>query len=124
MIEKRKHLRFDMINPTRVEVFNDDILTRQGQGRTINISRGGALLETPFPIEKGRKLALVVNLEKEFVYISGSVAHTRCESDGCYKTGVMFMSIDDRGMAVLDKYIKLFSSQREKERGQKAPAAK
>ena len=113
MIEKRKHVRIDMINPSEVRIYNDSILAREGKGTTINISKGGVLLETPFPIEKGQKVALVLTLEKEFVYISGSVAHTRRENDRCYKTGVAFLSIDDRGLAILDKYIKLFLKKRQ-----------
>lgn len=112
MIEQRKHVRIDMVNPSEVRIYNDNILAREGTGRTVNISRGGVLLETPFAIEKGQKVALVLTLEKEFVYISGSVAHTRCENDHCYKTGVAFLSIDDRGQLILDKYIKLFMKER------------
>ena len=81
MIEKRKHVRIDMINPSEVRIYNNDVLVKEGQGKTLNISRGGVLLETPFPIEKGQKLALVITLEKEFVYISGRVAHTRSENE-------------------------------------------
>lgn len=117
MIEKRKHVRLDMINPSEVQIYNDGVLAREGKGRTLNISKGGVLLETPYPIEKGQKVALVITLEKEFVYISGSVAHTRRENDTCYKTGVAFVSIDDRGLAILDKYIKLFMKERAKSRG-------
>jgi c-di-GMP-binding flagellar brake protein YcgR len=108
MLEKRKHVRIDMINPSEVRMYDDDVLVKEGNGRTLNISRGGVLLETPFPIEKGQNLALVITLEKEFVYISGSVVHTRCENEHCHKTGVAFASIDDRGLILLDKYIKLF----------------
>lgn len=114
MIEKRKHVRIDMINPSEVRIYNDSILAREGKGRTLNISKGGVLLETAFPIEKGQKVALVITLEKEFVYISGSVAHTRRENNQCYKTGVAFVSIDDRGLTILDKYIKLFMKNRAK----------
>ena len=108
MIEKRKHVRIDMVNPSEVRIYNNNVLIQEGNGKTLNISRGGALLETPFPIEKGQSLALVITLEKEFVYISGSVVHTHCENEHCHKTGVAFKSIDDRGLAVLDKYIELF----------------
>ncbi len=112
MLEKRKHVRFDTVNPSEVRIYNDNVLINEGNGKTLNISRGGALLETPFPMEKGQKLALVISLEKEFVYISGNVVHTRSESADCHKTGVEFKSIDDRGLAVLDKYIKLFLAQK------------
>lgn len=108
MIEKRQHVRIDAINPLEVRIYNDNILSREGQGRTLNISKGGVLLETSFPIEEGRKLALVITLGKDFLYISGKVVHSRCENEHRYKTGVAFVSIDDRGRLILDKYIKLF----------------
>jgi len=105
--EKRKHFRLDRINPSEVRIYRDNVLITEGNGTTLNISRGGVLLETPFPIEKGQKLALVITLKEEFVYISGSVVHTRYE-DNLHKTGVEFVSVDDRGMVILDKYIQLF----------------
>ncbi len=114
-IEKRQHVRIDMINPSEVRIYNDSVLAKEGTGRTINISKGGVLLETSFPIEKGEKVALVITLAKEFVYISGSVAHARRENDNCYKTGVAFQSIDDRGLVILDKYIKMFMKNRSKD---------
>ena len=117
MIEKRKHVRIDMINPSEVRMYNDNILVNEGNGKTLNISRGGVLLETPFPIEKGQNLALVITLEKEFVYISGNVVHTSRENDHCHKTGVAFVSIDDTGLTILDKYIKLFLKDQSKKGG-------
>lgn len=112
MIEKRQHVRFDAINPSEVKIYNDNVLSREGTGRTLNISKGGVLLETPFPMEKGQKLALIITLEKEFVYISGNVVHSRCDHGNCHKNGVAFVSIDDRGRIILDKYIKLFMKDR------------
>lgn len=114
MIEKRKHVRIDMINPSEVRMYNDNVMAGEGKGRTLNISRGGVLLETPFAIEMGQSLALVMTLEKEFVYISGRVVHTRCEDEHCHKTGVEFLSVDDRGLILLDKYIALFMKDRMK----------
>jgi c-di-GMP-binding flagellar brake protein YcgR len=115
-IEKRKHVRIDMINPSEVRMYNDSAPAGEGKGRTVNISRGGVLLETPFPIENGQNLALVITLEKEFVYISGRVVHTRREKEG-YKTGVEFLSVDDRGLILLDKSIAMFMKDRMKTGG-------
>ncbi len=114
MIEKRKHLRIDVINPSEVKIYNGTIPVLEGKGKTLNISKGGALLETPFHIEKGQNLALVITLKNEFVYISGKVVHTRCENDNCYKTGVAFVSIDDTGQNILNKYIELLIKDRSK----------
>ena len=41
MIEKRKHVRLDMIKPSEVRIYNDDVLVKEGMGKTLNISRGG-----------------------------------------------------------------------------------
>ena len=108
-LEKRKHIRFDAVNPSEISIFNDNIVAREGRGKTINISQGGTLIETPFPIEKGQKLSLIINLGDEVVYISGQVAHSREEAPGTHRTGVEFFSIDETGQSILQKYITICS---------------
>lgn len=106
--EKRKHIRIDSVNPSNVNIYSNNILVREGEGKTLNISKGGVLLETPFPIEEDQKLGLTINLEKEFVYISGKVAHTNRQKDNSYWTGVEFFAIDETGQDILEKYIAIF----------------
>lgn len=107
--EKRKHIRFDAVNPSEVNIYNNDVLLKEGRGKTLNISNGGALIETNFPIEKGQRVALVISIDADFVYISGEVAHTRRESDGRHRAGVKFVTIDEMGQQILEKYISIFA---------------
>ncbi len=114
--EKRRHIRFDAVNPSQVNIYSDEdsnVTVQEGQGKTLNMSKGGVLLETPFPIALGQKLSLIININTESVYLSGKVAHTRCEATNCYKTGIQFTSIDDKGRQILDKYIAMFMEQQE-----------
>ncbi|MDY6903095.1 MAG: PilZ domain-containing protein [Thermodesulfobacteriota bacterium] len=106
--DKRKHIRIDSISPSNVNIYSNNILVREGEGKTVNISKGGVLLETKFPIEEDQKLGLTINLEKEFVYISGKVAHTNQQKENCYLTGVEFFAIDETGQDILEKYIAIF----------------
>lgn len=111
MPEKRKNVRFDAMKPSEVSIFSaegSEEPVETGKGRTLNISRGGVLLETPFPISDTGKVSLTINIEAESVYISGQVAHTRCETETCYKTGIEFTTIDMGGRQILDKYIDAF----------------
>lgn len=107
--EKRKHIRFDAVNPSEVNIYNNDVLLREGQGKTINISKGGALIETSFPIEKGQRVALVISIDTDFVYISGEVAHARRESQDKHRAGVKFVTIDEAGQHILERYIAIFA---------------
>lgn len=84
------------------------MLANEGKGKTLNISKGGALLETPFPIEKDQKLAMTIILDGEFAYISGRVAHSKCREKECYRTGVEFFAIDEAGQQILNRYIEAF----------------
>ncbi|MFO8048982.1 MAG: PilZ domain-containing protein [Desulfosudaceae bacterium] len=118
MIEQRKHARFDALNPSEVSIYDadeEDEPVETGKGKTLNISRSGALLETPFPIGNDQKVSLTINLKAESVYISGRVAHTSCEAETCYKTGIEFKTIDERGRQILDKYIELFQKEQNPE---------
>jgi c-di-GMP-binding flagellar brake protein YcgR len=106
--EKRKHIRFDAINPSEVSIYNNDVLVKEERGKTINISKGGALIETDFPIEKGQRVALVITIDTDFVYISGKVAHSRMENDTTCKAGVAFLTVDETGKQILEQYISIF----------------
>lgn len=106
--EKRRHIRFDAVNPSEVSIYTNDVLVKEGQGKTINISKGGALIETDFPIDKGQRVALVITIDTDFVYISGKVAHSRIENDTTWKAGVAFLTIDATGKEILEQYISIF----------------
>lgn len=107
--EQRKHIRFDAVNPSEVNIYNDDVLLKEGRGKTLNISKGGALIETGFPIEKGQRVALVISIDADFVYISGEIAHTSRKDKDKHRAGVKFVTIDEAGQAILDKYISIFA---------------
>lgn len=89
-------------------MYSDNVLASEGKGKTLNISQGGVLLETPFPIKKNQKVAMTIVLDGEFVYISGKVAHTHSKGESCYHTGVEFFAVDEAGQKILNRYISLF----------------
>jgi len=111
--EKRKHIRIDAVNPSDTNIYSNSILVKEGQGKTLNISKGGALLETPFQIEEGQKLGLTIHLNQEFVYISGKVAHTNRKENNRFTTGVEFFAIDENGQDILERYIDIFMKNNE-----------
>ena len=109
IIEKRKHMRVDAVAPPEVNIYNDDVLIKEERGKTLNISKGGALIETAFPLQEGQKIALVISIKTDFVYISSEVIHTRQENASKYQSGVKFLTIDETGQQILKKYIAIFT---------------
>ncbi len=116
VIEKRRHIRINMVTPLEVKIYSGNKLMGEEKGRTLNISQGGALIEVPFPIDKGQQVAMTISLGEEFAYISGRVIHRREEQSSTYQAGIEFLSIDETGKKLLAQYIQIFMN------GKKEPA--
>ena len=67
----------------------------EGMGKTVDISQGGALLETGRPIESEFILMLSIDLEKKVVETKGRVAHSRPNGSSTYLTGIKFEGTPD-----------------------------
>ena len=61
MIERRNGKRFAVDWPIKVES-GDGNPTISGEGRLLNISSGGALIDLPAPVEQGMRLDVYIKL--------------------------------------------------------------
>ena len=63
----------------------------QGIGTALDISRGGLLIETRFPIEAGDISLMIVDSNNKLVEIKGTVLHCHKIGLGKYKSGISFI---------------------------------
>ncbi|MGB5156208.1 MAG: PilZ domain-containing protein [Desulfobacterales bacterium] len=111
MIEnKRKHFRLNSLNLSHVGVYENDLLVRQGMGRTLNVSESGILLETNFPINHKSNVLLSIGLEEDLVDIKGNIVHTILAGKDKYKTGIKINNITKPGLEIVKGYISDFTS--------------
>ena len=110
-LRRRKHERKESLNLTDYVILgiSGDPVSRR-MGRTINVSEGGILLETHFPLENGRDILITIALEEEIIELKGRVVHVRPEDDKRFLCGVEFTSYSAEAGGVLKKYIKALKS--------------
>ena len=76
-------------------------------GRTLNISKGGILLETPKSLQLGQVIVVTLDIDNELVEVKGTVAHAVI-SAGRYQAGIKFIDLDEVSKAVIKKYVEAF----------------
>ena len=76
--QNRKYSRFSSLNLLSYSCLDEnDQVVSQSMGRTLNISKGGLLLETHIPIDPQYQIAITLGLDEELVTINGKVAYCR-----------------------------------------------
>ncbi|MBU1053782.1 MAG: PilZ domain-containing protein [Proteobacteria bacterium] len=109
---KRKHSRFNSLNLLHIEVYENDLLVKQGTGRTINVSESGILLETHFLINNESTVLVSIALKESLVEIKGIVIHTIQDSKDKYKIGIKFNPITKPNLEILKVYIDNFTTEK------------
>ena len=89
--ERRIHPRVPTCNiVSYVCIDADGKPIAEGMGKTVDISQGGALLETGRPIESDYILMLSIDLDKKVIETKGRVVHSRPNGSSTYLTGIKF----------------------------------
>lgn len=111
-IERRKHPRIESLNLLSYFCLDENNLALdQGMGRTLNVSKGGILLETYNPIDPEHTMVLTIGLKDNMVDIKGKVVHSRTDEDGKVKSGIQFIEMDKETLVTLEAYITEFDKQ-------------
>ena len=111
-IERRKHPRFESLNLlSYVCLDENNRALDQGMGRTLNVSKGGILLETYNPIDPEHAMVLTIGLKDNMVDIKGRLVYSRTDEDGKIKSGVQFIEMDKETLLTLEAYITEFEKQ-------------
>ncbi len=69
--------------------------------RTLDLSAGGAGLETGSHLRAGDRLTLQIAIGNEIVEVTATVVHVRPVADDLYATGIEFDPLTEEGRAAL-----------------------
>ncbi len=109
--ERRKSGRFDTLNLSCVQVDEDGSVVFEGMGRTLNVSKGGILLEIISDNPLSGHIVLQIALEDDLVDLSGNIAHCDSKESRINHVGIEFSKMSDKAAVILDKFIKVFEEQ-------------
>ena len=70
-------------------------------GRTLDVSEGGAKIETHRQLDKGLQLELEIAVEDQIISARGEVLYSRELGDGLFGTGISFTSIAEEDRRLL-----------------------
>ena len=115
MVDRRKHQRVETQNLiSHFSVGETDKFVSEGLGKALNISRGGMLLETPYPIKSNQLSLMAVDLEDNVFEINGRLIYSKKSSDRMYLSGIAFVGSDEQVATFLAKLVKEYNYQRNK----------
>jgi len=83
--------------------------TKEGRGRSVNISQGGILIETHDPFEWQNIIILSIDIEDESVSIKGKVIYCNAANFGKFRTGIQFLETNDKIVSFVLKLLKTYS---------------
>ena len=109
-IEKRKHPRVDITNLISYRCMDGNgIQTREGRGKSVNISQGGILIETHDPFEWQDILLLSIDIEDESVSIKGKVVYCNAANFGKYRSGIQFLETNEKIVSFVEELLEAYS---------------
>ncbi len=108
--ERRQFDRPESLNLLDYIVVDDQ--GRQGEysmGRTLNVSKGGILLETRSELPVGSQIMLTLGLDNKLIEVMGKIVRTSPEKD-LHKTGIEFTNLSEEHREILQQYIVAFEA--------------
>ena len=107
--EKRKYARVRTVNLiSYVCIDESSNPLDQGMGKTLDISKGGLLMETGIPVEAKFVLLMSMNLKEELIQVKGRVVYCRQEEPGVFHTGIRFIEANEKINEVVADMIRVF----------------
>ncbi len=104
----RKHERINSSNLLYFCVKDEnETITQQGMGKTLNVSESGIRLETNYPIDSKKTLWLSIGFEDDLVDVKGKIEYY-IEKNNQYEFGIRFIDLDEESRVILSQYVKIF----------------
>ena len=109
---RRKTPRVKTQNLISYFTYNENgSLISHGLGIALDISKGGILLETPYPMESGLLVLNATDRNKNSIEVKGKLVYSKATSTGTYLCGIEFMGVDERIRNFITKLIKEYHFQ-------------
>jgi len=109
-VEKRKHPRIDINNLVSYRcVDGNDNPTKEGRGKSVNISQGGILIETHDPLEWQDILRLYIDIEDESMGIKGKAIYCNAANFGRFRTGIQFIEPNEKIVSFMEGLLETYS---------------
>jgi len=77
--------------------------------RTLNISKGGILMETHIPLPLGQQVMITMGLEDQLIDVMGRIVYVT-SSSGRHQNGIEFFHVSDSDKRILDRYVAAFNN--------------
>jgi c-di-GMP-binding flagellar brake protein YcgR len=84
-------------------------LISEGLGVALDISEGGILLETPYPIKSGLLVAATTDNKNNLFEVKCKLMRTRKTSTGTFLSGIKFIRVDQRMEQFISNLIKEYN---------------
>ena len=107
--DRRKYPRVDTINLVSIVTIDESgKWIFQGMSRALDISAGGLLVETAYPIESGRLSMMTVDMDNNLIEIKGDLVYCYEISTTTYHSGIKFTGADEQVMKFVTQIIKVY----------------
>lgn len=108
--ERRKSPRIKTRNLiAHLSIDENGELISQGLGKALDISKGGMLLETPFPIKDGQLSLMAVDKDSVLFEIKGKLAYCKRTASGMYHAGIKFIGTESQVVNYVSRLIKEYN---------------
>jgi len=110
VVDRRKHQRIKTQNLISHFSFDETgKLVSEGLGKALDISKGGILLETPYPIASDLLSLMAVDLKDNLFEIRGRLMYSKKSSTGMYLSGIAFVGSDEQVANFVIKLVKEYN---------------
>lgn len=111
VIDKRRYFRINTSNFIEYILFDEKHnKLERGEGRKLNLSQGGALLETRKPLLGSHVLIIISKLKKNNIEVKGRIVHSRKpDNSSFYLTGIEFIDPGDEQVTDLIAFVKAYT---------------
>jgi len=106
--ERRRYIRPESLNLLDYLIVDDQGRPSEySMARTLNVSKGGILIETHIPLPLGQQVMVTLGLKDQLIDVMGRIVHSANDA-AWHHSGIDFFHISDKDKRVLDSYITAF----------------